>query len=392
MSFDFDKVIDLRNTHTAKWDRMASGLQITAPDAIPMWIADMDFRPPPAVTRALQDEIARGVYGYYDSSTSWREACCAWLDRRHGWPVDPDSISIAPGVVSVLGMILQALTRPGDGIVLFPPVYHAFRAIIEANDRQIIDCPLMEVQGRFQMNLDRFAAELPDNARMVIFCSPHNPGGRVWTREEINALADLCLEKNLILVADEIHNDLVYPEATHLPTALAAPQILDQLIVCVAATKTFNLAGALTGAAITPNAQMRQQIDARIKAAALVSNNRFGMIATEAAWREGDEWLEAAIAYLQANRDHFAAGLTRAIPGARVMHLESTYLAWVDFSGTGLAEDEIASRISDRARIGVSPGRQFGPGGAMHARFNIATPRYWIDEALNRLSDAFSDL
>jgi cysteine-S-conjugate beta-lyase len=392
MMFDFDRVIDLRNTHSAKWDRMGSSLQITTPDAIPMWIADMDFTPPPAVTEALHAEVARGVHGYYDTINTWRDACCGWLERRHGWRIDPDWISITPGVASGLAMVMQAHSKPGDGVVLFPPVYHAFRTIIEANRRQIIDCPLRETQGRFEMDLDRLANELPENARLVIFCSPHNPGGTVWSEAEVQALADLCIERGLILVADEIHNDLVYPEARHTVTALAAPQVRDSLITCVAASKTFNLAGALTGAVITSNSALKQPIDSAIKAAAMVSNNRFAMIATEAAWRDGDSWLEAALVYLRANRDHFANELVRAVPGARVMPMQATYLAWVDFSGTGLAEADIVGRIKDDARIGVSPGHQFGPGGAFHARFNLATQRHWLDEALHRLADAFADL
>lgn len=401
MPFDFDKLVDLRNSHSAKWDRIEAGTlwksrsTPTGPrarDAIPMWVADMDFVVPPPVTAALQAEVDRSVFGYYDTNASWREAVCDWLARRHGWRPDPDWVSTTPGVVSAIGLILQALTEPGDEIIVFSPAYHAFRYIIEANDRVIFNVPMIEEQGRCRMDVEHLADTITPRGRVVILCSPHNPGGRVWHEEEIRAVADFCRERNLYLVSDEIHCDLVYPEARHVPTAVAAPDVMERLITCVSATKTFNLAGAHVSAAITSNPELRRKLDARISASGLLSQNRFGMIATEAAWRGGDTWLDDLIPYLESNRDHFASGIARAIPGARPMHLESTYLGWVDFAGTGLELDDYMSRITERARIGVSPGPQFGPGGEKRIRFNFAMPRARLDEALDRLGEAFADL
>ncbi len=391
MTFDFDKVIDRRNTNSAKWDRMDLACGLTAPDAIAMWVADMDFEAPPAVREALSREVERSTHGYYANNAGWRQAQCDWLGRRHGWQPDPQWLSTTPGIVSALGLILQAYTDPQDEVVVFSPAYHAFRIIIEANDRKIANMPMVEEQGRYRMDFERLARELPSRAKIVFFCSPHNPGGRVWERDEIVALADFCIERDLLLVSDEIHCDLLYDGNRHIPTAVAAPQVMDRLITCVAATKTFNLAGAHVGATIVSNADLKKKLDARINASGLASYNLFGMIATEAALREGDAWLDALLPYLQANRDHFAAGIARAVPGARAMHLEATYLAWVDFSQTGLERAEIMRRITDVARIGVSPGPQFGPGGERFVRFNLATPRYWIDEALSRLADAFAN-
>lgn len=392
MEFDFDRLIHRRNTHSAKWDRMAAACGVEEADAIPMWVADMDFAAPPAVTAALRAEVERATHGYYNANRSWREAQCDWLERRHGWRPDPDWLSTTPGIVSGLGLILQALTEPGDEVIVFSPVYHAFRIIIEANGRVIHNVPMIEEQGRYRMDLDRLARAFPARGRIVFFCSPHNPGGRVWRREEIRSLADLCRERDLILVSDEIHCDLVYAGSTHLPTATVAPDIVDRLITCVAATKTFNLAGAHVGALITANADMRKKIDARIMAAGLASYNLFGMIATEAALRGGDKWLDALLPYLAANRDRFADGIARAIPGARAMELEATYLAWVDFAGTGLERNDFMHRITQQARIGVSPGPAFGPGGEQRVRFNFATQRHWLDAALDRLAEAFADL
>ena len=226
----------------------------------------------------------------------------------------------------------------------------------------------------------------------MFFCSPHNPGGTVWSVEEIRALATFCAEHDLILVSDEIHCDLVFPGARHTPTLTAAPEIADRLITCVAATKTFNLAGAHVGACITSNAALKRGIDARVMASGLGSYNSFGMIATEAAWRTGEAWLGALLPYLVKNRDLLDARIEAAAPGARSMRLASTYLAWVDFSGTGLPAEDVAARVKDRARIFASPGPQFGPGGETWLRFNFATPRPILEEALGRLEAACRDL
>jgi cystathionine beta-lyase len=276
--------------------------------------------------------------------------------------------------------------------VVFPPAYHAFRRIIVANERRILDAQLVEANGRYRMDLDGLRSKLTPATKAVFFCSPHNPGGTAWSADEIRALADLCAERDLILVSDEIHCDLLLDGARHTPTILAAPDIAERLITCVAATKTFNLAGAHVGACVTSNPALKRRIDARIAASGLGSYNRFGMIATEAAWRTGDAWLDAVLPYLARNRDMFDARIAAAAPGARSMRLDATYLAWVDFSRTALPPEEVAARVKTRARIFASPGPQFGPGGETWLRFNFATPRPLLEEALGRLEEAFADL
>jgi cystathionine beta-lyase len=241
------------------------------------------------------------------------------------------------------------------------------------------------------MDFDRLARSVTPRTKAVFFCSPHNPGGTLWTAEEIRNLARVCNERNLILVSDEIHCDLLLDGNRHTPTLAAAPDIADKLITCVAATKTFNLAGAHVGACITANPTLKAKLDARIMASGLASYNLFGMIATEAAWRTGDQWLDALLVYLAANRDLFDRRITTLAPGARSMKLASTYLAWVDFAGTGLSPQEVDARVKD-ARLFVSPGAQFGPGGETGLRFNIATPRPVLEGALSRLEAVFGDL
>jgi len=390
--FDFDEVINRRNTHAQKWDMIKARSGIDAPDALPMWVADMDFRAPPGVTEALREEIERGTHGYYADTGSWAEALCGWMQRRHDVTFDPAWVSQTPGVVSGLGLILQAISEPGDEIILFPPVYHAFRRIIPGNGRTILDAPLILSGGRYQMDLEALSKKITPKTRAVFFCSPHNPGGTVWTADEIRELADLCERHDLILVSDEIHCDLVFEPGAHTPTLKAAPEIADRLITTVAATKTFNLAGAHVGACVTSNPEIKTKLDKRIAASGLGSYNSFGMIATEAAWRTGDDWLDALLPYLIANRDFFDQRIKAAAPGARSMQLASTYLAWVDFSDIRPLPMSVDACVKGKARIFASPGPQFGPGGENWLRFNIATPRKTLEEAMDRLDEAFEDL
>jgi cystathionine beta-lyase len=390
--FDFDRVIERRGTNASKWDNMAKLSGITAADAIPMWVADMDFAAPPGVTAALTRDVERAVHGYYAYTGSWAEALINWFARRHGLKIDPSWVSPTPGIVSGLGLILQAFSEPGDEVVVFPPAYHAFRRIILSNERRILDAQLVQVQGRYVMDLDALRHKLTPRTKVVFLCSPHNPGGTVWSPDELRALARLCAERDLILVSDEIHCDLVFAGARHTPTLIAAPDVADRLITCVAATKTFNLAGAHVGACFTTNPALKQRLDARVQASGLGSYNGFGMCATEAAWRTGEAWLDALLPYLTKNRDEFDRRIEAAAPGARSMRLDATYMAWVDFSGTDLEAKDVADRVAQRARIYASPGPQFGPGGDNWLRFNFATPRPILDDALTRLEEAFADL
>jgi cystathionine beta-lyase len=389
--FDFDRVIERRGTHSSKWDNIARLSGITAPDAIAMWVADMDFAAPPGVTEALAAETQHAVHGYYADTGSWAAALTEWLARRHGLKIEPGWVSPTPGIVSGLGLILQAMSAPGDEVVVFPPAYHAFRKIILANERRILDVQLVETNGRYAMDFDALRRKLTSRTKVVFLCNPHNPGGTAWSPAELRELASICAEHDLTLVSDEIHCDLVFKGAKHTPTLAAAPDIADRLITCVAATKTFNLAGAHVGACITSNAALKKRLDARIAASGLGSYNRFGMIATEAAWRTGEPWLDALLPYLASNRDLLDTRIEAAAPGARSMHLDGTYLGWVDFSKTGLTPDDIAARVK-AARIFVSPGEQFGPGGETWLRINFATPRPILEEALGRLDDAFGDV
>ncbi len=389
--FDFDEIIDRRGTHCSKWDMMEPLYGVSPDDGLAMWVADMDFRPPAAVSAALAAEVAHGIFGYFGDERRYKAAITGWMSRRHGWEVDPAAIFTTHGLVNGLAIVLQAFSEPGDGVILFTPVYHAFHRILAANHREIVQSPLViREDGRYAMDLDALAASLTGREKIVVLCSPHNPAGRVWSRDELRALADFCRAHDLLLVSDEIHHDLVLPGSRHIPMPLAAPDCLDRLIMLTATTKTFNIAGSLTGNVIVPDAALRE----RFAAAYLASGthaNRFGAIMATAAYESGDAWVDALCAYLAGNAEVFLAGVA-AIPGLKPMPLDATYLAWVDFSGTGMTPPEFTGRVEAAARIAPSHGEAFGRGGETFLRFNLATPRTRIEDAVNRLQAAFADL
>lgn len=388
--FDFDEIIDRRGTHCSKWDMMQPLYGVSPDDGLAMWVADMDFRPPPAVTEALEAELRHGIHGYFGDDRRWKAAVVDWMARRHGWQVDPASIATTHGLVAGFALCLQAFTAPGDGVILFTPVYHAFHRIIRANGRELVQSPLVERDGRYEMDLEALGAALTGRERVVVLCSPHNPGGRVWTQEELVALAEFCERHDLLLLADEIHHDLVMPGRRHLAMPLAAPEVTDRLAMLTAPTKTFNIAGALTGNVIVPDEELRKRF-AAVQMASGSSPNRFGVLAATAAYEHGDAWVDALCGYLATNAAAFDAGLD-AIPGVRSMRLEGTYLAWVDFSGTGMTPEEVQARVEGEARVAASHGATFGLGGEGFLRFNLATPRARVDEAVRRLQAAFGDL
>ena len=390
MDFDFDRMIERRGTHCAKWDAMEALYGVSPDDGIPMWVADMDFAAPPAVAQALRDAADHGVFGYYGAADGCKTALAEFYERRHGWTPDADWIAFTHGLVAATAICVQAYTKPGEGVILFTPVYHAFHKIILANGRKIVSSELVNNNGRYEMDLEALEAQLDGSEKMVVFCSPHNPGGRVWSGEEIRALAAFCEKHDLVLVSDEIHCDLVFPGARHEVALQAAPAQADRTVVMVAGTKTYNIAGAHMGAVVIQDKALKKKFDAAHMAVG-ASPNAIGMLMIEAAWRDGDAWLDAAVAYLDGNRKLFDDGVN-AIPGVTSMPLESTYLAWVDFSGTGMSQKECTERVLKQAKIAVNYGITFGQGGDGFLRFNFATPRARVQEAVERLQAAFSDL
>lgn len=387
---NFDKQIERRGTHSVKWDMMEHNYGVSADDGIAMWVADMDFQPPACVQNALEKMLDHGVYGYYGDDASYRAAICWWMENRHGWTVDPASIFTTHGLVNGTGMCVEAFTKPGDGVVLFTPVYHAFAKVISAAGRKVVECPLALNDGRYEMDFTAYDALMTGREKMVLLCSPHNPGGRVWTRNELQEVADFAKRHDLILISDEIHHDLVMPGITHISMA-NFDDIQDRLVMMTATTKTFNIAGAHLGNVIIENTDLRVKFAASMMAFG-ISPNAFGLHMAEAAYSpEGAIWVDELTTYIDGNRQLFDEGIN-AIPGLKSMPLEATYLSWVDFSGTGMKVEEYTKRVQESARIVANYGQTFGTGGEDFLRFNIGTPRARIIQAVERMQRAFSDL
>lgn len=386
----FDAPVNRLGTHCVKWDMMQPLYGISPQDGLAMWVADMEFRPPASVQRALEKMTAHGIYGYFGDDGPYLEAIRWWMQTRHGWTVDPSHVFTTHGLVNGTGLCVDAFTRPGDGVVLMTPVYHAFARVIRAAGREVVECPLALQDGRYRMDFATWDAQMTGREKMLILCSPHNPGGRVWTLEELQATADFCRRHDLILVSDEIHHDLLYPgQKHHVMTKIEG--IEDRLVMMTAATKTFNIAGSHTGNVIIADPALRKRFAERMGALGL-SPNSFGLHMVTAAYSpEGAEWVDALMAHLDGNRRLFDEGLA-AIPGLKSMPLEATYLAWVDFSGTGMEPAEFTARVEKGAKIAANHGHTFGKGGESFLRFNIAAPRSQVAEAVARLQDTFADL
>ena len=388
---NFDEVINRFGTHSVKWDMMEPIYGVPAKDGIAMWVADMDFRPPQCVADSIEKMHTHGLYGYYGDEKPYLDAICWWMKERHGWAIDPKEIFTTHGLVHGTGMCVDAFTQPGDGVVLMTPVYHAFARVISAAGREVVECELANNNGRYEMDFDAWDAQMKGHETMLILCSPHNPGGRVWTKEELQGVADFAKRHDLILVSDEIHHDLVYPGVTHTPMTLADDSITDRLVMMTATTKTFNIAGSHSGNVIIADPDLRKKFANRMAALGL-SPNSFGLFMAEAAYSpEGAEWVDALVDYLDGNRKLLDAAIAD-IPGLASMPLEATYLSWVDFSGTGMGREEFTKRVEQDARIAVNHGPTFGKGGDSFLRFNIATPRSVVQTAVERLAEAFKDL
>jgi cystathionine beta-lyase len=312
------------------------------------------------------------------------------MDHRHGWRISTDWIFTTHGLVNGTAMCVDAFTEEGDGVVLFTPVYHAFARVIKAANRQVVECEMPLVEGRYELDFEAWDAQMTGSEKMLVLCSPHNPGGRVWSREELEGVAAFAKRHDLILVSDEIHHDLVMPGHKHTPMAMIEG-ISDRLVMMTATTKTFNIAGSHVGNVIIEDEKLRARFATRMAALGL-SPNSFGLFMATAAYSpEGAAWVDELVAYIEGNRQLFDERVN-AIPGLASMRLESTYLAWVDFSGTGMTREEFTRRVEQDACIAANHGPTFGKGGESFLRFNLATPRARVEEACDRLAKAFGDL
>ena len=388
---NFDEIINRKNTHSVKWDMMEELFGVSKDNGIPMWVADMDFRPPKCISESIKKMYDHGVYGYFGDDKDYLASIKWWMKTRHNWDIDLSWIFTTHGLVNGTSMAIQTYSDPGDGVVLFTPIYYVFFKQIKEGGREVLECPLVNNKGHYELDFEYYDSLMKGNEKVLVLSSPHNPGGRVWTQKELTEIASFAQRHDLVVVSDEIHNDLIMPGYQHIPMAIAAPEILDRLVMMTATTKTFNIAGMHTGNVIIPDRKLRAKFNKTMISFG-ISPSSFGKHMVTAAYsQEGADWVDALMLYIEENQKIFNDGLSQ-IPGINSMVLESTYLCWVDFSNTGMKNDEFTKRVEKKAQIAINPGHTFGTGGENFLRFNIATRRALVLEALKRLQDAFSDL
>jgi len=387
MDFNFDQTIDRRGTYSLKWDFLQE--KVGDEEIIPLWVADMDFLSPPSVIEALRKRAAHGIYGYTGLPDSYYQSIIFWMKKRFSWPIEKEWIVFTPGVIPALHLAVQAFTQPGDKVIIQPPVYRPFRLAVENNGRRLIQNTLVNQDGYYRMDLESLASQIDDQTRLLILCSPHNPVSRVWRAEELKELVNLCFNRGIIIISDEIHADLIMPGFTHLPTSQISSEAAEITVTCTAPNKTFNIAGLEMGNAIIPNHRLRARFQQALLKAGLFLANTFGVVATEVAYREGEKWLTAVINYIHQNYLFLQEYFGHYLPEIKITPLEGTYLAWLDFRAFHLSDKELQEKLLRKAKVWLDEGPKFGQGGQGFQRLNLACPRGLLEEALERIVKAF---
>jgi cystathionine beta-lyase len=403
MQYNFDQEIDRTGTNAAKWEvvkqdgrfvPLAEALQLQeGKRLLPMWVADMDFPVPQPVIDALVTRAQHGIFGYNWPGPSYRQVVIDWLARRHGWTVESEWIVPTPGVVPALNMLVRTFVAPGQRVIVQPPVYYPFYTAISNNGAELARNPLLLADGRYSMDftgLEALARE-PDVV-MLILSSPHNPVGRVWTPDELRRLGEICLAHGVLVVADEIHGDLLYPGQRFIPYAALGEQFAANAVVCTAPSKTFNLAGLATSNIIIPNPELRLRFERTLNSNGLHGVNTFGMVALEAAYKDGEEWLVQVMDYVAGNFQYLRNYVAQHLPQIGVVEPEGTYLVWLDCRGLGLDKAALERLMLNDARVFLDEGYIFGPEGEGFERINIACPRSLLAEALERIKAAIDGL
>jgi cystathionine beta-lyase len=398
MKYDFDRVCDRRNTNCVKWDAVSS--VFGREDVLPMWVADMDFPVAQPIVEALNKRVEHDFYGYTQPGSSVIEAVVDRMQRKFNWKIQPEWVVFTPGVVPALHTAVRAFTHPGDEVILQEPVYYPFFPAVTSSGCQIVNNELKLIDGRYEMDYEDLEGKFnlrtgmrssPSRVKAIILCNPHNPVGRLWNREELTRMGEIVIRHGAIVISDEIHCEILFKGYEHTPFASISEEFEQNCVVCMAPSKTFNLAGLGASSIIIPNKKLRDDF-VNAKAGILPGPNLFGLTALEAAYRLGDEWLEQLLDYLQSNLDYTIEYFERRIPKIKVIKPQGTYLIWLDCRELGMDAMALRSFMREKARVGFDDGFLFGAGGAGFQRMNIACPRAILKEALMRIEATVNSL
>jgi cystathionine beta-lyase len=388
--YDFDTVIDRRNTNSLKWDFAVE--RGRPADVLPLWVADMDFSAPQPVLDALRKAVDHGIFGYSDVKDGYYNAVSAWFQDRFGWETRPEWLVKTPGVVFALAMAVRALTEPGDAVLIQPPVYYPFFSVVRDNDRKLVESPLVYENGRYSIDFADFEEKIIQNdAKLFILCSPHNPVCRVWTKEELQKIGEICQKHHVFVVSDEIHCDFAFSEHPHTIFTKAVQELSEQSIVCTAPSKTFNLAGLQTSNIWIPGEKVRAAFCKEIDRSGYSQLNSLGLVACQAAYQSGGPWLDQCKAYLRGNLDFVRDFLAKKIPQLKLVEPEGTYFAWLDCSALGLSRKELNDLVVNRANLWLDAGHIFGGGADQFQRVVLACPRKTLEQALEQLERAINE-
>lgn len=385
-TYNFDKIIPRENTACVKYDlrKMFFG---TA-SVLPLWVADMDFETPDFIREAIINRANHPVYGYTFRTGTFSESIVNWMYKRHKWMIMKEWVSFSPGVVPALNMAVLAFSKPGEKVIVQPPVYFPFFSAVKNHGRKLVYNQLREKEGHYEMDFNDLEKKIDAKTRLLFLCHPHNPVGRLWSYHELETLVEICTRKNILIVSDEIHSDLMLNGNTHIPIAKISQKAAEISLTCIAPSKTFNLAGLSSSALIIPNETLRKTYEKKLDDLHVGMGNLFGIVSLEAAYNSGEEWLEQLLAYLNENLRFMNDFFLERIPEVKVIPPEATYLVWLDFRGLGLKNKELKEFIIRNAGLGLNDGPSFGPGGDGFQRINIALPRAVLKTALEKLEKA----
>lgn len=388
MQYDFDTPIDRTHTWSIKHDfKKENG---KADDSLPLWVADMDFRSPDSVVEALKKAVDHGIFGYSRADESYFDAVAAWYQKRHHLTLQPEWMTCTPGIVFALSIAVRAFTQEGDAVLIQPPVYHPFSRAILRNKRTLVENPLVLKDGHYEMDLEDLEQKvLDEHVKLMILCNPHNPVGRVWTREELTSLADICLRHHVYVISDEIHGDFVWQGHEQTPYASISEEACLHSMMCTAPSKTFNLAGMATSNLFIPDPEMRRKFRSELLDVGQENMNRLGLFACRAAYEGGGEWLDQLISYLAGNLALVRDFCKKRVPQIQLVEPEGTYLAWLDCRELGMTDDELMAFFSDEAKVWLDPGTHSGEQGSGFMRFNLGSSRSVIAQALDQIEAAW---